>query len=198
MKLFWCAQTRASRLVWMLEEVGIDYERVTIDLRDPESRNNPEFLAASPMGKVPALQDGDVAMAESAAMCLYLADRYASGRLAPPIDVDERGTFLYWMFYGAAVMEPAMSEQASGAETNKGQRGWGDFETMLRVLTERLTGREWLLDSGFSAADVSCGSTAYFLRLFNMLPEDASVISDYIDRCLARPAYVKALAAEQS
>ena len=77
MKLFWCARTRATRAVWLLEEAGLSYERVAIDLGDPASRANPDFVAASPMGKVPALQDGPVQMADSGAIALYVADRYA-------------------------------------------------------------------------------------------------------------------------
>ena len=75
-KLFWSPRTRATRVHWMLEELGEPYELVRIDLRDPASRSNPDFVAASPMSKVPAIDDGEVAMADSAAICMYLADRY--------------------------------------------------------------------------------------------------------------------------
>ena len=86
MKLYWAPQTRSSRAVWMLEEAGVDYEVEVVDIRAPDRQDSDEFLAASPMGKVPALVDGDVRMAESAAICLYVADRYSSGNLAPAID----------------------------------------------------------------------------------------------------------------
>lgn len=195
MKIFWYPQSRASRLVWMAEETGVDYEIVKIDLLDKTAPRDPDFVKGSPMGKVPALADGNVTMCESAAMCLYLADRYAAGRLAPPIDSDARGAFLYWLFYTPAVIEPAMSEQASGAETNKGQRGWGDFDTMISVFAERMADRDWVLDSGFSAADVMLGSSVVFLRMFKMLPE-VPVLSDYADRCMARPAFKKAMSLE--
>ena len=69
----------------MLEEAGVDYEIEVIDIRDPDRPDNPEFRVASPMGKVPAIVDGDVAMSESAAICLYAADRYGAGNLAPAI-----------------------------------------------------------------------------------------------------------------
>ena len=113
MRLFWCPKTRAARAVWMLEELGQPYERVLVDIRDDSAARDPGFAAASPMGKVPALQDGDVRLAESAAICLYTADRYAAGRLAPAVDHADRGRFLYWTFYTPAVIEPAMSEKFS-------------------------------------------------------------------------------------
>ncbi|MEO1573426.1 MAG: glutathione S-transferase [Pseudomonadota bacterium] len=198
MKLYWCAQTRASRMVWMLEEAGVAYDLVTIDIRNPDAPRPPEFLAASPMGKVPALSDGNVHMAESAAMCLYIADRYAPGRLAPAIDSDERADFLQWLFFTPAVIEPAMSEKATGAEPRRATSGWGSFDAMIDAWTARMTSREWVLDSGFSAADVMLGGSAAFLKMFGMLPDSATVLSDYADRSLARPGYARALAMESA
>ena len=58
MKLYWCAKTRAFRALWMVEELGVEYERVVVDIRDEARQNDPEFAIASPMGKVPALSDG--------------------------------------------------------------------------------------------------------------------------------------------
>jgi glutathione S-transferase len=86
MKLYWSPRTRSSRAIWMLEEAGVDYELERIDIQDPQRSDPPEFREASPMGKVPALVDGDVKMSESAAICLYVADRYAAGGLAPALD----------------------------------------------------------------------------------------------------------------
>jgi len=70
MKVFWAPQTRSTRAVWMLEEAGIDYDMELIDLRSPDRNDSAEFLAASPMGKVPAICDGDASMSESAAICI--------------------------------------------------------------------------------------------------------------------------------
>jgi len=91
MKLFWCPRTRAVRALWLLEEAGLSYERVLIDVRDPASRETSGFRDASPMGKVPALEDGEVRLAESGAVALYVADRYAQGTLAPALDSPDRG-----------------------------------------------------------------------------------------------------------
>lgn len=97
MRLYWAPQTRSVRAIWMLEEAGAEYELELVDIRAPDRRDGEAFRAASPMGKVPALCDGDAAMSESAAICLYVADRYAPGRLAPAVDDKERGRFLYWL-----------------------------------------------------------------------------------------------------
>jgi glutathione S-transferase len=193
MKLFWCPRTRASRAVWLLEEAGVPYELVHINISDPVSRARADFQRASPMGKVPALEDGEVHMADSAAMALYVADRYASGRLAPSLDAPERGRFLYWMFYGPAVMEPAMAEKVGGWPTHRGRNGWGDFDTMLATLEQALGDQAWIMGESFSVADVVVGSTVGFMRMFNMLP-GSSVLHRYADRCAARPGYRQAIA----
>lgn len=191
MKLFWAPQTRSTRAIWMCEEAGVDYELELVDIRQPERKDSDEFLAASPMGKVPAIVDGPVAMSESAAICLYIADRYSAGTLAPAIDDPLRGKFLYWTMYTPAVVEPAMSEKFSQVEPNRVRSGWGDFDLMITTFDEALEGRVWILGDQFTAADVMLGSSAVFMRLFDMLP-DTRNIGAYADRCLARPAYAKA------
>jgi glutathione S-transferase len=192
MKLFWAPQTRSTRAFWMLEEAGVRYETTKIDIR-AENRDDPaDFRHASPMGKVPAIIDGDVAMSESAAICIYVADRYCSGSLAPGLDDSARGKFLYWCMYTPAVIEPAMSEKFSKVETNAVRNGWGDFDSMIRTLDDGIEGKQWIVGETFSAADVMVGSSVVFLRMFDMLP-DSKNLNDYADRCLARPAYAAAM-----
>ena len=145
MKLYWAPKTRASRALWMLEEVGVDYEVETVDIRDSGRDDSPEFRSASPLGKVPALVDGDVRVAESAAICLYVADRYSSGNLAPAIDAASRGTFLYWLMFTPAVIEPAMSEKFNNIEPTPGRSGWGSFDLMMQTLEQGVADRTWRL-----------------------------------------------------
>ncbi len=190
MKLFWAPQTRAQRGIWMLEEAGVDYEMERVELGSPD--HSAEFLAASPMGKVPALVDGDVSLSESAAICIYVADRYAAGALAPAIDDPQRGRFLYWTLYTPAVVEPAMSEKFNQVEPNRRRSGWGDFDLMIETWDAALEGRDWILGDRFSAADVMLGSSAIFMRMFEMLPETRN-LGAYADRCMARPAHQRAL-----
>ena len=190
MRLFWAPQTRSSRAVWMLEEAGVEYSIETIDIRDPERDDSEEFCAASPMRKVPALADGDVLLSESAAICIYVADRYAQGRLAPALDDAQRGKFLYWTLYTPAVIEPAMAEKFSGTEPNRVRSGWGDFDLMIETMENGLTGKDWILGEDFSAADVMLGSSVSFMRQFGMLPESA-VLGTYADRCEQRPGFKK-------
>jgi len=190
MKLFWAPQTRAQRGIWRLEEAGVDYEMERVELGSENLSS--ELLTASPMGKVPALVDGDVSMSESAAICIYVADRYCPGTLAPAMDDPRRGKYLYWTMYTPAVVEPSMSEKFNKVEANRRRSGWGDFDLMLETWDRALDGNEWILGDQFTAADVMLGSSAIFLRMFEMLP-DSRNLDAYADRCLARPANQRAM-----
>lgn len=193
--LYWAPRTRAARALWMLEELGQPFEIKQIDIRDEKSTANPLFRTASPMGKVPAISDGDAYVADSAAICLYLADKYPDAGLAPAVDDPARGAFLYWMMFTPGVLEPAMAEKFGGWETNKFQHGWGDYDSMIKTLEAGLQQGPWLMGEKFTAADVVVGASANFLKMFGILPE-GSVIDAYIERCLARPAYQRTLARE--
>lgn len=189
--LFWAPQSRASRALWMLEEAGVDYEIETVDIRHPQRADSDAFRDASPMGKVPALIDGDVRMAESAAICLYIADRHSSGVLAPGIEDPLRGKFLYWMFFTPAVIEPAMSDRFNKVAVDRARSGWADFDLMIETLAAGLGTAAWILGDRFTAADVMLGSSVLFMQQFGMLPE-SEALAAYGSRCAARPAYQRA------
>jgi glutathione S-transferase len=179
----------------MLEELGQPFEVVEIDIRDPVAKENASFRRASPMGKVPALSDGEVALADSAAIGIYLADRYPDAGLAPAFDHPDRGRYLYWMLFTPGVIEPAMSEKVNGWEAHPAQSGWGSFDVMIETLEAGLKPGPYLLGNEFSAADVLVGSSVNFMRMFEMLP-DSKILSDYADRCVGRPAFARAMARE--
>ncbi len=195
MKLYWAPQTRSSRAVWMLEEAGVGYDIELVNIREPGREDSADFRAASPMRKVPALTDANVQMAESAAICLYIADRYCSGTLAPAIDDPQRGSFLYWLMYTPAVIEPTMSEKINKIQPNRGRNGWGDFNTMIATLSDGIGAGPWILGEQFTAADVMLGSSVHFLQLFDMLG-DAPALVEYVDRCRQRPAFKAAQSKE--
>jgi glutathione S-transferase len=180
----------------MLEEAGVPYKKVLVDIRDQDRKDDPEFLAASPMGKVPAIVDGDVRMSESAAICLYVADKYPEGDLAPAVDGPLRGQFLYWMIFTPGVIEPSMADKFRNLKTSRYQSGWRDFDLMIETLENGLKEGPWLPGEQFSAADVMVGSSAIFMMQFDMLP-DSKIIEDYAARCLGRPAYQRSLEGEE-
>jgi glutathione S-transferase len=194
-KFYWCANTRARRALWMLEELGQPFERLTIDIGSAEAKASPAFRAASPMGKVPAIEDGTTRLWDSGAICAYLADQYPQAGLAPAVGHADRGRYLQWLLYTNAVIEPAMAEKFAKLESKPLQYGWGSWEQMLATWRAGLQAGPWILGAKFSAADVLLGMSAHFLREFKLLTDDA-VLFAYADRCAARPAFRRAAAAD--
>jgi glutathione S-transferase len=191
MKLYWAPRTRSFSALWLMEETGQPYERMLTDLSKGEHKSR-EYLAINPMGKVPALRDGEATLAEAAAICAYVAERYPQARLAPPIGDPLRAKYLYWLFFSPGCIEPAMVQLATKIEMNPTAAGWGDAQRVFDVLDAALSKGPWLLGDAFSAADIMVGSGLNFaVRLFKMAPSRPS-FDRYLDRCAARPAFQRA------
>lgn len=193
MKLFWSPRSRAFTALWMMEEAGQPYERVLTDI-STGAQKKPEYLAINPMGKVPALQDGEATMGEAAAICAYVAERYPEAKLAPPVGDPRRAKYLYWLFYGPSCIEPAIIQIFTKIQVPTSTAGWGDATQVFDVLDRALEKGPWLLGDDFSATDVAIGSGLNFaVRQFKMVPARPS-FDRYIDRCEARPAFQRATA----
>jgi glutathione S-transferase len=182
--------TRAANVVWMLEEVGVPYELRFVDIM-AGAHKAPDMLALNPMGKLPILTDGDQVVTESAAIAMYLADRYASGRLAPALDDPARGTYLRWSFFAPSVIEPGLMAKGAGWTFKESQAGWGNHDAMLAAITSALEGGPFLLGEKFSMADVVFGGTVRFMLTFKML-EPRPVFTAYSARLAERPALIAA------
>lgn len=179
--------SRAANVVWMLEEVGVEYQLHWVDIM-AGAHKQPELLALNPMGKLPTLTDADVVVTESAAIALYLGDRYAAGRLAPALDDPARGTYLRWAFFTPSVMEPAAAARTSGGEFNTRAIGWGTYDDMLAATESALAKGPYLLGERFSMADAVFGGTLRYFLMFKMI-DPQPVFTDYVARLEARPAF---------
>jgi glutathione S-transferase len=193
MKLYWSPNTRAFRVAWLLEESGLKYERITVNLRDPTAKNEPAFRAVSPLGKVPALEDGPARLSDSGAICIYIADQYPQAQLGPAVGDPDRASFLQWVTYTNSVVEPSMAEKFAKLEPRPASYGWGSFDLMISALQGELSKKEWIMGARFSAADVLLGTSASWLIKFGLHP-GGDAIAAYVDRCKARPAWQRAQA----
>jgi glutathione S-transferase len=194
--LYHAAPSRSSTAMWMLEELGEPYRLEVLSLKAGDQRK-PAFLAVNPMGKVPALKDGDVVVTEVAAICCYLADTYPKAKLAPAIGDKRRGEYLKWLFYGPSCLEPAMIDKALGRPpAPRSTAGWADYDTVIDVLRNGVSGREFLLGEQFSAADVVIGSGLRWGMQFKLLPE-LPEFTTYVGRLKARPAMQRQLAKDE-
>jgi glutathione S-transferase len=195
MKLYWAPRTRSLRALWVLEEAGAPYERVRLDLSAGEQKS-PEFRAINPMAKVPALTDGPVAVAESGAICAYVAEAHPKAGLAPPLGDPARGRYLQWLFFSPGCIEQAFLVKSAKAQVRPESAGFGEFNRVFDVLEAAVAKGPWLLGERFSAADVMIGLDLHFgIDIFKLVPS-RPVLRAYVDRCLARPALQRAKAIE--
>jgi glutathione S-transferase len=178
--------SRAANVVWMLQELGVPYELHHVDLATGEQKKS-DIVALNPMGKLPVLIDGDVVVSESAAIGLYLADRYSLGVLAPALDDPARGTYLRWSLFAPSVIEPGALAHAMQWQFKSSAAGWGDYTAMLDAIETAVTPGPFVLGERFSMADVIFGGTVRYMLRFKML-EPRPAFTAYVDRLSARPA----------
>jgi glutathione S-transferase len=187
--LFHCPQSRSITARWMLEELGLAYRLEIVDVRAGAGQA-PAFLEINPMGKVPALMHGEAVVTESGAICQYLADRFAPGTLAPPIDDPRRGPFLRWLFF-APVADSALVERLlERTPPPRASVGWGDYTSVIQTLRAALANGPWVLGDMFTAADVALGGQIVWGRMMGLIPDDEPFRS-YVTRAMARPACKK-------
>ncbi len=182
--------SRASNVVWMLEEVGVPYELRFVDIMKGEQKTS-DLLALNPMGKIPVLVDGDAVVTESAAIGLYLADRYAYGRLAPKVDDAARGAYLRWSFFAPSVIEPGAMAKHQGWTFRDGNAGWGAYDAMLATMESAIANGDFVLGHDFSMADVVFGGTVRFMLMFKLI-EPRPALTAYVERLSDRPAAKRA------
>ena len=189
--LFRALASRAIVPLWMLEELGLAYRSAMVDLRSHE--RPPELLAVSPSGRTPVLVDGGVVVSEMPAICIYLADKYGYGRLAPKMEDARRGPYLKWMVYATAVLEPARETQASTIIPPKHGYGvgWPPLEVVVGELVQALDKRDFVTGEAFTAADVMLGAMISISLYCEMIPQEPALVR-YAERVTARPAYARA------
>lgn len=190
---FHSPNTRSTGALVLLDELGADYKLHALNMKAGEQRK-PEYLAINPMGKVPAIRHGDALVTEQAAVFMYLADLYPEAGLAPAMGDPLRGPYLRWMVYYGSCFEPAVVDKAMKREPAPPSTcPYGDYDTMLKTLTDQLEKGPYLLGEKFTAADVLWGMALGWTTMFKLVPE-LPVIKAYIDRVNARPSVARARA----
>ncbi len=190
--LYHAPQSRSSRIVWLLEELGADYDLVITSIPRQDGSGAADPRNPHPDQKVPALVHDGTLITESVAIVQYLVDLYPEVGLAPAIGDPLRGPYLTWLAYYAGVIEPVINFQFAGlGEHPVLQRTFRDGAAVARRIGEALDAKPYILGDRFSAADVVIASMGQFMR--TTLPPGARV-DDYLQRCNARPALARAQA----
>jgi glutathione S-transferase len=191
--LYHAPQSRSSATLTLLEELGAPYELQILNMKAGEQRQR-GYLAVNPLGKVPAIRHRGALVTEQVAIFLYLADLFPKAGLAPAVGEPLRGPYLRWMVYYAACYEPAIVDQAmKRAPGPPAMSPYGDFDTMLGAILERLADSPYLLGEIFSAADVLWGMALHWGTMFKIIPESPNVAS-YVARVTARASFAKVAA----
>ncbi|KVE79480.1 glutathione S-transferase [Burkholderia cepacia] len=192
MKLYGFAGTRSQRALWGLKELDADFEFVSVNLLQGEHKR-PEFLRLNPAGKVPVLVDGDLVIPESAAIVLYLADKYPEKALLP-VDPALRAQAYRWVMFAVTELEQPLwritrhsflypPEKRSPADIELASE---DFRTMAAILDKHLEGREFIVGDTLTVADCV---TAYLIDWAGEcnLVESFPQLRAYLERLYARP-----------
>lgn len=193
---YFAPHTRAQIVLWMLEELGVPYELRLLN-RQKGDLQSPEFLAINPMAKVPAITHKGVPITETAAICAYLADAFPQAGLAPATDDPRRGTYLRWLVFSPGCIEPAVTDMALKREPgHRAMVAYGDFDSVVKVAAQVVSGGEYILGSQFSAADVVMGSMIRYGMTFGILPKLPEFVA-YAERLAARSALRRSMARDE-
>ncbi|HEY4076632.1 MAG TPA: glutathione S-transferase family protein [Rhizomicrobium sp.] len=190
---------RGLRVVWLLEEMGLQYNLRPVDLLKG-AESDPEFMAVNPGGFIPAMRDGDVTMVESIAIMEYLMAKYGPTPLAPAVSDPSFPGYQQFLHLGEAGLATAVyyvlgarriapPDQRDNWTANQALRG---FETRMRLVARQLERAPYMAGEAFTAADVSVCYALLLSKRAGGITLD-SAVRDYLARATSRDAYKRAL-----
>ena len=198
MKLYFAPNSRAVRIAWLLEELGLDYEVEKYTVGDRALRT-PEYYKIHPMGRIPVLEDGQVRIYESGAIVQYLLARYGDGKFCPNVEDSMFPEYLQWLHYAEGsimgqvnilVVETILlpPEKRNDVNVNRAKKLLG---VALGNVDSRLVDRDYLTGS-FSGADIMTGHACFGAMRAGADISEMTNLNSYVDRLLERPALEKA------
>lgn len=202
LKLYHCAQSRSIRPLWMLEELGLDYELHVLPF--PPRALQKEYLNINPLGTVPCFFDGDVRMTESPAIVHYLGEKFAAAKgkadLHVPSSDPNWGRYLNWLYFSDATLtfpqtlvlrytrlEP---EQRRVPQVVADYRAW--FYGRLRAVDAAVKDHDYLVADRFTGADIAVGFALYLAKIIGIDHDFQPRTKSYLDRLMAREAFKRA------
>ena len=195
LKLHGTSKSRSARSLWALEELGVKYEHVPVEVGKAKS---PEHLKLNPNGHIPALEDDGHVVWESMAINLYLAEKYGKTPFWPAT-AEAHADCLKWSFFGMTEIEPhlmALLTQriflpADQRDEKVAQKAIDALKGPLKVLNEHLSGREYLLGKDFSIADLNVAAVLSFAMLVKLDMSATPNTLAWLQKCLGREANLR-------
>ncbi|MBL6709201.1 MAG: glutathione S-transferase family protein [Pseudomonadales bacterium] len=197
--LHFAPNSRAGRIVWLLEELELPYEINKMAFH-PQDLKSDAHRARHPLGRVPVLDDGDVRIFESGAIVEYVIARHKNGGLRPSDDAPEFPEFLQWFHYCEGMVMPPVNtivvqtlllpkERQDATALGQAQRL---LSKALGPVNEALEGREYLIGD-FSAADIMLGHACFMSNRLGCVGEDMPHLKAYVERVANRPHFKTAI-----
>ena len=191
--LYHAPRSRSSRFIFLLEELGVPYEIAKVNIRRGDGSGALDSGNPHPHGKVPVIRDGETVVYESAAIALYLTDKFPAAGIGPVVGDAKRGAYLTWLAYYAGVMEPSWTSAFMKTEVPRGTAGWVKTDEVMELVNSTLGKSPYILGEKFSAADILIGTT-FKLFMGSPLLAKTDLLESYVKRVVERPAYVRAAA----
>ena len=189
-KLYGGPMSRAFRVMWMLDELGLKYEHVSFDHKKVMTHKSAEYLAINPNGHVPTFVDGDIVMWESFAINLYLASTYGEGRFFGKSPAEQAAIYK-WTLWGACEIEGPTD--AAGKLRTMMRHDW--VVDRYKVVEAALARQPYLAGERFTVADLNVLALLYRPNFVSNDVSSLPRVSDWFARIAARPAYKKIMAA---
>jgi len=200
MRLYEFGPTRALRVRWTLQELGVEFEAVSVNMLAGE-HHTPEFLQLNPAARLPVLVDGDQVLTESAAIVLYLAEKYPQGKLLPA-NVTERAQAYRWLLFTVTELEQPLWRMArheflypeEKRSTQDIQLAREDFRPMIEVLARHMQGRTYVVGNSVTVTDFILAYTLDWANEVELLG-DFPQLKQYMENMYRRPKAVMRIAA---
>jgi len=188
--------SRSTRVIWLLEELGLDYKLVKHD-RDQNFRAPPSLAEVHPLGRAPVLVEGDLVLAESGAILRYLEGKYGDGRLAPAPGTADRARHDEWLDFvessaGLSVMLTVIGGMTGGLQGFLKGYAASDLDHKLRYISDQIAERPFLMGEGLTLADIQMSYLLELLRSADQLREYPLVVA-YLNRLGQMPGLKKAV-----
>ena len=199
LKLHFAPNSRAGRIVWLLEELQLPYEINKMAFH-PKDLKSDEHRARHPLGRVPVLDDDDTTIFESGAIVEYILTKHKNGGLRPDLEAQEYAAYLQWFHYCEGMVMPPVNtivvqtvllppERRDETALSQAQRLLGKA---LQPVDDALEGKDYLIGD-FSGADIMTGHACFAARRLNLDISEMVNLNQYIDRLLSRPALKRAM-----
>lgn len=199
MKLYYARESRAVRVAWVLEELGLEYDVHKFSLGD-RSMREPAYLSLHPMGRVPTLEDGKIRLFESGAIVQYILEKYGNGRFVPRSNNSNFASYLQWFHYAEGMIMPPMNTLVvetillppeRRTEVNV-KRASKLLNQMLYAVNENLSDKAYLVGQELTAAEFMTGHAVIMSQRLGIDMQDKPYLIEYIKRLETRDAFITA------